>query len=196
MEWNGREQYMIRYMVTFHFHKFHSLSIPFILHSNFIPSHSTPLHSAPLNSIPFHSIPLHCTPFHSIPLYSTPLHSLFYTMLLNHQIFGNYPFDQYLKNKFNWNHEHIRSLAPKLNLLLIFTFYNFLYVKYQFSPYLAVFSRYLSLCWPSLILILLLIAQILSGQVLSITAGRIVLKFGDMVDMDVKLCKRVSNFGL
>ena len=41
--------------------------------------------------------------------------------------------------------------------------------------------------------ILFLSAQILSGRVLSIS-GRIVMKFGDLIDMDVNLCKRVSNF--
>ena len=43
---------------------------------------------------------------------------------------------------------------------------------------------------------LFLFAQILSERV-TIGTGRIVLKFGDMVDMvdmDVKLCKRVSKF--
>ena len=41
-------------------------------------------------------------------------------------------------------------------------------------------------------------AQICSAQIL-VTTGRIVLKFGDIVDMDVKLCKqgfKIQNVGL
>ena len=44
-------------------------------------------------------------------------------------------------------------------------------------------------------LLLLLFAQILSRRLdFSVTTGRIVLQFGDMVDMIVKLCERVSKF--
>ena len=43
-------------------------------------------------------------------------------------------------------------------------------------------------------LLLFLPAQILSVQDLGNLTGRIVLKFGDMVDMDVKLCNKVLKF--
>ena len=47
-------------------------------------------------------------------------------------------------------------------------------------------------------LLLFLLLLFLSSQILSdgdsVTTGRIVLKFGDMVDMDVKLCNRVLKF--
>ena len=81
------------------------------------------------------------------------------------------------------------SLASSLLLLLLLCFLLSLSNEAGRLIAFAQFFLFIILLLPFL---LFLSTKILSGWV-SVTTGWIVLKFGDMVEMDVNLCKRVSK---